>query len=193
MRIVRGFPEEQRAQVARLFWLAFADKLARIMAPEDRALAFVEATLDPGHALSAQSADGHLLGVAGFKTPDGGLISAGFRDMRRFYGLAGALWRGPLLDLTERPLAPGELLMDGLFVAAAARGQGVGSALIEAIQATARARGCESVRLDVIDRNHRARALYERHGFIAVGRTQTGVFARVFGYRHATVMRCALT
>jgi ribosomal protein S18 acetylase RimI-like enzyme len=45
------------------------------------------------------------------------------------------------------------------------RGQGHGTALVEAALEVARERGCRRVELDVQDDNPRARALYERLGF----------------------------
>ncbi|MDV7144666.1 GNAT family N-acetyltransferase [Tropicimonas sp. TH_r6] len=188
MRIEAGFPETHRAQVAALFWEAFSGKLGRVLAPERKALVFIEATLTPDHALSAWSDRGELLGIAGVKTRHGGLISAEFRDMARVYGAIGAAWRGPLLDLMERPLQDGQLLMDGIFVTRAARGQGVGSALIDGVLAEARTRGMSEVRLDVIDINLRARALYESYGFAATDRVELGIFSRLFGFHHATTM-----
>ncbi len=188
MKIEAGFPESHRRRVAALFWEAFSGKLGRVLAPERKALSFIEASLSPDHALSAWSEQGELLGVAGIKTRHGGLISADFRDMARFYGILGAAWRGPLLDLMERPLREGQILMDGIFVSRSARGQGVGSALIDAVLAEARLRGMCEVRLDVIDINLRARALYERYGFAATDRVELGIFSRLFGFHHATTM-----
>ena len=66
----------------------------------------------------------------------------------------------------ERAMAPGELLMDGIFVDHGARGMGVGTALLTAIKAEAQSRGCSSARLDVIDTT--PRALYERVGLSRV-------------------------
>ncbi len=54
-------------------------------------------------------------------------------------------------------------------VAPAHRGRGVGSALLAALIEQARARGHRAISLSVEDGN-RARALYERVGFTAVGR-----------------------
>lgn len=54
-------------------------------------------------------------------------------------------------------------------VAPAHRGHGVGSALLSALIAQARALGHQSISLSVEDGN-RARALYERAGFTTVGR-----------------------
>ena len=188
IRIEHGFAEAERALVALLFWQAFSGKLGRIMAPEKRALAFIERALHLDHALVARSDAGRILGVAGFKTRHGGLISGDFSDLARVYGWIGALWRGPLLDLMDRPLTDGQLVLDGIFVDRDARGMGVGSALIDAVVFEARRRGLTEVRLDVIDTNLRARALYERHGFSPEGREETGIFAFLLGFHHATTM-----
>ncbi|WP_116132468.1 GNAT family N-acetyltransferase [Tropicimonas sp. IMCC34043] len=188
MFIQRGFPEHQRDEVVQLFWRVFSGKLGRVMAPEAKALHFLHDALRSEHAISAQGESGELLGIAGFKTDRGGLVVGTYPQLARSYGWFGALWRGPLLDLTDRPLKPGQLLLDGLFVHERARGLGVGTALIEAIVAEAAARGMHEVRLEVIDSNFRARALYERRGFTAVGEMRMGVFSHLFSFRHATTM-----
>lgn len=189
IRITKGFADAERPLVARLYWQAFGPKLGRVLGPASRATAFFETILNPGFALAARDADGRLLGVAGFKTAEGGLTGGGLRDLARAYGWLGALWRAALLSVLERPLQPGVFQMDGIFVDAAARGQGVGTRLLDAICAEAAARGMAEVQLDVIDTNPRARALYERHGFTAIGTEETGPFARVFGFTSATRMR----
>ena len=52
-----------------------------------------------------------------------------------------------------------------MWVSPAARGRGVGEALVEDVTRWARAAGAESVRLSVMPGNAAARALYERLGF----------------------------
>ncbi len=52
----------------------------------------------------------------------------------------------------------------------AARGQGVGAALLEAVAAAARRRGSHALRLEVRTDNAAAIALYERQGFHRIGR-----------------------
>lgn len=186
--ISSGFTEAERERVARLFWEAFSDKLGRIMRPEARALAFLHRALRADFARVARDGEGRLLGVAGIKTAEGGLVTGGFAELAAAYGWPGALWRGPLLELTERPLAPGQMLLDGLFVSAAARGRGVGTALIGAVMAEAAERGLSEVRLDVTDTNPRARALYTRLGFVAAGEERLGPLRLVFGFRQSTRM-----
>ncbi|MDN5924160.1 MAG: GNAT family N-acetyltransferase [Xanthomonadales bacterium] len=56
-----------------------------------------------------------------------------------------------------------------LAVAAAARGRGVGSALLDANEDAARHRDCRCLRLEVRIDNRAARALYERHGYVVFG------------------------
>ena len=190
--ITAGFTNEERPQVARLYWQAFRGKLGRVMAPEDKALAFLGAIMKPDFALTARDIDGRLLGLAGFKTEKGSLTDAGFRDLARHYGLLSSLWRGMVLAGLERDLTPDTLLMDGICVDPSARGLGVGTALLAQIEATAREKGLSRVRLDVIDSNPRARALYDRLGYIAQDEMRTGPFRAILGFETATRMEKVL-
>lgn len=52
----------------------------------------------------------------------------------------------------------------------------------------ARRMGARTVRLSVINANPRARALYERHGYLPVGRGTLGPLAPVFGFDGYTTM-----
>ena len=148
--------------------------------------------VSPEYALCARNDDGTLLGVAGFKTNEGALIGGEFSDLREIYGAFGASWRALLLSMLERSVEEKSFLMDGIFVTREARGLGVGTALLRAIIAEAETRGCADVRLDVIDTNARARALYEREGFVA-GKVQSlGPLKYIFGFSSATEMRFTL-
>ncbi|AVO38387.1 GNAT family N-acetyltransferase [Pukyongiella litopenaei] len=184
-----GFDEAERPVATRLFWQAFSAKLGRVLGPEDRALRFLEPVLYPQFAITARDAAGTLVGLAGFKTDRGGLVGGTLRDLAAVYGWFGALWRGALLSVFERDLEPGVFQMDGLCVDATSRGMGVGTALLDAVMREAAARGLEAVQLDVIDSNPRARALYERFGFQAVGSERIGPLRHVFGFSGATRMR----
>ncbi len=184
----KGFEEAHRAVAAALFWQAFQRKLNHVMGPEAKALQFLRSVIDPDYAIAAVSAEGQLLGLAGFKTADGSLVGGSLRDLAQSYGYFSALWRAPLLSLLERKVSADTLLMDGIFVAEAARGGGIGARLLDAIKAEAEARGLAKVRLDVIDSNPRARALYERQGFVADGEEELGPLRHLFGFRRSTKM-----
>ncbi len=50
-----GFDAGHRPDAIRLFWEAFRGKLAPVMRPEEKALAFLNLVADPNHAISAVS------------------------------------------------------------------------------------------------------------------------------------------
>jgi GNAT superfamily N-acetyltransferase len=188
IRIAAGFADDQRPAAARLFWQAFSGKLGKVLRPEEKALRLVERILDPRFALGAADRSGRLLGLAGYKTDEGALAGGSLKDLTSVFGTLGGLWRGLVLEALERDVEPDCLLMDGIFVAEEARGLGIGTALLTAVGEEARRRGLSRVRLDVIDTNTRARALYERSGFIAIDEVKTGMFEKVFGFAAATRM-----
>jgi [ribosomal protein S18]-alanine N-acetyltransferase len=71
-----------------------------------------------------------------------------------YAGLLGAGWQGDVLTLA---------------VATNRWGNGIGSALLEALLAEAARRGCTEVFLEVRADNARAQRLYRRHGFTEIG------------------------
>lgn len=188
MNITRGVPHHDIAHAAQLYWSAFGDKLGRVMGPEHRAIAYVERALGLDHAICAHDPGGRLIGIAGFKTFEGALVNGRLRDMAAIYGLIGALWRAVLMALLISDTDNERFLIDGLAVASSARGHGVGTALLLAIFDEARRQGYAEVRLEVAGDNHRARALYERMGFVAVTQLDMGVLRHIFGFASTTTM-----
>jgi ribosomal-protein-alanine N-acetyltransferase len=81
-----------------------------------------------------------------------------------------------------------ELHLLNLTVAPRRQSQGHGSALLEAVQAHARARGLPTVWLEVRASNLRARALYARRGFAEAG-LRRGYYPAAQGREDAVVMR----
>lgn len=188
MKVANGLPERCRPQAARLYWQAFGGKLGRVMGPEPKALAFLERVMQADHCLYALDPDGNLIGLAGFKTPAGSFSGGDAQDLRGVYGRFGGLWRALLLRLLQSEVDNERFLVDGICVAREWRGNGVGTALIDALFHEARWRGYPAIRLEVIEANVRARALYERMGFI-VWRTETlGLLRHVFGFSRSTTM-----
>lgn len=183
-----GLPPHLRAEAVELYWQAFGGKLGRVMGPERLALRFLTRVLRGDHAIVALDAKGALLGMAGFKTPAGSFAGGEMADVLAIYGKLGAAWRLPLLWMLGHEVDNDRFLLDGICVARAARGQGIGSALMQAIEAEAVARGYEQVRLDVIDSNWRAKALYLRLGYAVEKTDDIGLLRFAFGFRSATTM-----
>ncbi|MGJ8587761.1 MAG: GNAT family N-acetyltransferase [Yoonia sp.] len=188
MKITVGIPEKDREEAAALYWDAFGEKLGFTMGPKYQAMMFVRSVLRPDHGICAHDDDGRLLGIAGFKTSKGALVGGDFNDLRRVYGWVSAAIRCSLLSLLERDTENERFLMDGLFVAPEARGMGVGTALLDAIVDEARRRGYDQVRLDVVDTNPRAKALYRHVGFKEIKTVKIGLLKHIFGFSASTTM-----
>jgi ribosomal protein S18 acetylase RimI-like enzyme len=183
-----GFDDALRAQAAALYDEAFGAKLAVATPARAARLALLAEAFDPTQALVALSGD-QLLGIAGFKTARGALTSGlTLARLRRHLGMAGALRALAVLALLQRPRREGELLMDGIAVAPAARGGGIGSRLLAALIERAAGEGYHSIRLDVIDTNPGARRLYERMGFVPTRVARLGLLKWLFGFSAATTL-----
>ncbi|MFJ5733386.1 GNAT family N-acetyltransferase [Streptomyces paradoxus] len=188
----RGVPEGGEERVAALYWEAFGRKLAPALNPPRTGRAFIAAHLHRDRGVVALAA-GRVVGVAGYRLEGRALTGGGIRDVLSAYGFFRGLPRLALLVLFERTPAAGELVMDGIAVDAAHRGQGIGSLLLREITAVAADHGCRRIRLDVIDTNPRARALYERHGFTAHRTEQTPYLRSLMGFGAVTTMHRPVT
>ncbi|MFB7951820.1 GNAT family N-acetyltransferase [Streptomyces sp. NPDC056045] len=183
----RGVPAGAERRAAELYWDAFGRKLGPALNPPDKAVPFLTAHLNADRAVCALL-DGQLVGLAGYQHDGRALTGGSARAVLRAYGRLRGLHRLLLLALFERRPAPGQLVMDGIAVDPGMRGRGVGSLLIEEVAAVAAEQGCREIRLDVIDTNPRARALYERRGFTAVRTEHTPYLRGLLGFGAVTTM-----
>ncbi|MFG2901770.1 GNAT family N-acetyltransferase [Streptomyces zaomyceticus] len=190
--ISRGVPQGSEARVAALYWEAFGRKLGAALNPPDKARAFLAAHLHHDRGVTAL-VDGEVAGVAGYRLGGRGLTGGGASDVLAAYGALRGLHRLALLTLLERRPAARELVMDGIAVAPEHRGTGIGGRLLREIAAVAAEARCRRVRLDVIDVNPRARALYERHGFVAVRTENTPYLRGLMGFGAVTTMHRPVT
>ncbi|MET9469923.1 GNAT family N-acetyltransferase [Streptomyces sp. NPDC006544] len=187
----RGVPAGAERRAAELYWDAFGRKLGPALNPPDKAVPFIAAHLNADRAVCALL-DGQLVGLAGYQLAGRALTGGSARAVLRAYGHVRGLHRLLLLALFERHPSPGQLVMDGIAVDPALRGRGVGSLLLEEVAAVAAEQRCGEIRLDVIDTNPRARALYERRGFTA-GRTEHTPYLRgLLGFGAVTTMHRAV-
>jgi len=186
--IFSGLHAHLLPDAARLYWEAFGGKLGRVLGPDPKALAFFERVIRPDHCLAALDETGTLVGVAGFKTPSGSFSGGGWDNLIAIYGHFGGRWRGCILWALNRETDNDRFLVDGICVARNQRGKGIGSLLLSRLCDEAARRGYRSIRLDVIDANWRARALYERQGFTAISTESLGALRHVFGFASATTM-----
>ncbi|MCT2544069.1 GNAT family N-acetyltransferase [Streptomyces atratus] len=183
----RGVPAGAERRAAELYWDAFGRKIGPALNPPGKAVPFIAAHLNADRAVCALL-DGQLVGLAGYQHGGRALTGGSACAVLRAYGHLRGLHRLLLLALFERHPAPGQLVMDGIAVDPDMRGRGVGSLLIEEVAAIAAEQDCREIRLDVIDTNPRARALYERLGFTAVRTEHTPYLRGLLGFGAVTTM-----
>jgi len=184
---------EQLAQAAAVYYDAFAQKLDGLefgSRPPAQAIRILIDTIQPEMAAYALL-DGRVVGVAGMQYRGRRFYVVPWRDWRREFGLAGGLWRWAWFRLGQQFAHPAAdaLRVDGIAVSAAARGQGVGTQLMAALEAHARAVGLRAVELEVVDTNPEARRLYERLGFVVTKEGHYGQITARGGFTGATYMR----
>ncbi len=184
----RGFAEAFRAPAARLYDAAFGPKLAVALPNESSRLEVLRHSFQPEYAFAA-FADDQLVGLAGVHEPDASFTGGmNFEGLWAELGFFSAMRAGLILSLYERKPRPNELLMDGIAVDPAFRGQGIGSRLLDEILNYAQERSYEQVRLDVIDTNPGARRLYERKQFQATHTERFEYLRWLLGFGESTTM-----
>lgn len=186
-QIQRGFSDEQRPAIAQVYWAAFSRKLAPILGDSARTLAVLAETFDPAACLIAVDDEGRIMGVSGIEYEDGQFLRYRLSVMRAHYGSIGGVIRWLVMQVIHTAGDGKTVYISGLAVHPDARGQGVGTLLIEAVTAIARERSYDAVKLDVVDSNDDARRLYERLGFRAV-RTARYPFLSPLGFTGVTTM-----
>jgi len=187
MIVTSGFSDDERPRIAHLYWQAFGGKLGRVLGPEPKALALLTRSLDPAFAICARDHGGQVVGIAGYRTHLGALTRDDRTDLVAVYGPIGGRVRSYAMALLSHSTSAG-IVVDGIAVAPEARNRGIGAALVEALANEARTLGYDAIELEVAEQNNRARALYERLGFVAVSTEKAGWAAPLFGFRASTRM-----
>lgn len=194
--VVRTAVPSDFPYLGRILWDAFGPKLRFFVGDDSARGAHLLSDLLGGgairaHAVRVAALPGETVpvGLCLMRLPDRKAFrpAPAFRSAWRHFGL----WRGLRafagLCLCDEPARPGAAIVSLLAVAPHARGRGVGSALLRAVEAEARRSTVvprlHILSLDVIE-NNPARRLYERQGFRVTGTHRLpGSFARVLGYR----------
>ncbi len=132
----------------------------------DHAQSIVDLTnayaLDPIGGGKALSDDVHDALISGLRAHPTTLVLLAYLDGEAV-GLATCFWG--FSTFAARPL----LNLHDLAVLPKFRGLGVGRALLQAVEARARQRGCAKLTLEVREKNVRARGVYESEGYVQSG------------------------
>ena len=173
---------------AEIYDEAFGRKFSAAMPDKEKRIAVLAEGFLPAYGFCVLAHD-EILGLAGFQTKNGALTGGITLSMLiRNLGFFGGIRAGVILGLLERKPAKRELLMDGIVVGRPYRGNGFGTLLLDEIIKYAETHYFDSVRLDVIDDNPRAKKLYEARGFVAKKHNDYRRFKGLIGFSGATTM-----
>lgn len=182
-------PDDFKASASRLYFYALKEKLEPILGSDSRAQEALASNIATDKCIVA-ICNGKLVGIMGIQTNKRGFVNPSLKSMVRIYGSFGGILRMGGLAMLHHTTGADELYVDGVAVASEMRGKGIGSHLFELLEQAALAKRIKKISLEVIDTNPRAKALYERLGFVAV-KTQTiwplNMIVR-FPFRSATLM-----
>jgi len=189
---VRPARAEEAAIGAELIHLSGPELLAYTLSNNERRLKtiLVQAFSKPHHLLSYEYAhfalvEGDILGlVLAYSGADEKRAIQG--SIRTFLSILGfreiltSLRRAFVFRQLSSHTPRDELYISNLAVLSRAQGQNIGSHLLDWVEDHCRARGLARCSLDVVIENVRARALYERKGFV-VKHTRTSRFTKQVG------------
>jgi len=187
-----GLPEEYRESAVDLYEEAFGQKFAVAIPSKEKRILFLKKSFILDYVIGAFN-KGKLVGIAGFQTPEGSLTGGTtYSELLSQLGVIKGNWAAIIFNLYERKPAFKELIMDGIAVHSDARGKGVGSHLLTEIAKYAKEHEFNSVRLDVIDINIKAKILYERKGFRAVNTESYPYLKWLLGFSGSTTMELSV-
>ena len=182
-------PDDLKVSAIRLYFNALKEKLEPILGSDGRAQEALASNIATDKCIVA-ICNGKLVGIMGIQTNKRGFVNPNLKTMVRIYGNFGGILRTGGLAILHHTTGTDELYVDGVAVASEMRGKGIGSHLFELLEQAVLKKRIKTISLEVIDTNPRAKALYERLGFVAV-KTQTlwplNLFVR-FPFRSATLM-----
>ncbi|WP_053001267.1 GNAT family N-acetyltransferase [Kosmotoga pacifica] len=189
LNISFGISSEEREKVSIILYEAFSKKLNPVFGSKEKSLKVFSKYLDASHILVVRK-ESEIVGVAGLKYDNINWLKLNLFDAIREFGLS--LFRVAVVGL---PLVAtrlkGDLLLDVLAVSKEARGQGVGTKLLAHTIAFAKKERLKRIRLYVIDKNERAKQLYERMGFYTVKHHKIPrPWSKIFGFDGYFEMTC---
>ena len=188
-----GFLDSERDRIGALYWEAFRQKLRPAFTDDAVGLRVIRAAMRSDRLLVARTDAGGVAGVCGFYAGGSGAADMTWGSLRDLLPFGQALRAAFVLSVLARSDQVGALVLDGICVDGGQRGAGIGTALLDAAELHARSQGLASVQLSVIDSNPRARALYERRGFVPEDSGSLGLLGYVYGFDGYTVLRKKLT
>lgn len=186
VEVLPTLPDSLRLAAAQVLWEAFREKMLHVIGTQNPHEVLAR-TMDSERVMvavadSADDSHGRVLGVAAVADLDGLPLDVSQDQLIREFGQLLGRLRALIGRFLQSKAREGELELSFIAVAPDARGLGVGRVLLDAVEARAHSAGLITVRLEVVDNNHRARSLYERHGYRHARRVSIPFIKPIMGF-----------
>lgn len=187
VQIQKGLSPEQLPEAVALFDVAFESKMAMAIPDASVRRRFFSNVFNAQSCLSA-IIDGRVAGFVGFQTAteafSGGITGTGvsWGKIRSQLGFFPSIRAALFFALFHRKPESGTLMLDGVTVDTSLRGRGVGKMLMNAVIDYAASRSFQQIKLGVLDTNVTAKALYEKVGFVVIGKKDFSFLKSVLGF-----------
>lgn len=164
--ICKGIQANDRSRAAHLYSEAFQRKFVYLIGTKEKVAKLLELGMNIEYCFGAYEGD-LLIGVLGYHYGKHALIDLKVKDFTKAFGPLKGVSKAFLASILFYRKADhnSQLLMDGIAVDSEARGKGCGTALFDAFVRFAKTNKYQSIKLDVIYENPKAKALYKRLGF----------------------------
>jgi ribosomal protein S18 acetylase RimI-like enzyme len=165
-----GILTEHKEDAARLYAIAFQTKFKKILGSPEEVTQLLKDGINIQRGISAISEDNELLGISGFHLNNTSLIDIKFKTFISKYGIIKGTFKYIVLVaiFSRKPDKKSQLLMDGIAVKEGNRGHGIGKQLFIALEKFSIQNKMNSIKLDVVDENPKAKKLYDRIGFVPI-------------------------
>lgn len=159
-----SIPESQRMKAAEIIYEALGTKLRPIFGPKEKCIPlFFEYLCDERLVVALENET--IMGVAGLLYDGKDFIDISFWQLLR--RVKWRIFTFLFVNLVYfSDVKQNEILISVLAVDSAARGKGIGNALMNFVIDFARSHQCNKVSLYVVDTNKRAKAFYEKVGLV---------------------------
>ncbi len=190
--LVIGLRETERDEAASLYWQAFSKKLSFLLGPRKKAEAYISKVLNKDNVFAVRDTKNNIIGLAGFRDINGGVIGGTFGDLVDVYGFLGAIWRATFLSFLERKDNSEILHLDAVCVEQKSRGKGIGRKIIDFSGRFAKSRSIVAIELDVVSNNEPAIEFYKNLDFYIVSKEKMGLMGLILGFKSIYRMRLDL-
>lgn len=187
VEIVNRLNEEQKREVARLYYRAFVLKFRSLWmftGNESEAVRVLRRSLRYDSGLYAVR-QGRVLGFIGLEQGDGFYAPLHYAALKRVFGTVGGTWRYAaygIYRMFHGNMPNNTVHVDPVVVSGDARGPGIGTRLFEAAFDWARRANRSRMVLEVVDTNPQAKKLYERLGFRTFKEEHLGLITKKAGF-----------